>query len=116
MKNQLVRTSENLLLEYFEEAMRSPSSALPLIANHFVRKAGQLMFAWSLAGVALEVLTSHDKLKLGNNSLQVYQMLLQRQFGFESSEKKRCYLFLEMDHVRDDRQYCPSVSSKGDGN
>ena len=26
--------------------------------------------------VALEVLTSHDKLKLGNKSLQVYQMLL----------------------------------------
>ena len=35
------------------------------------------MFAWSLAGVELEVLTSHDKLKLGNKSLQVYQMLVQ---------------------------------------
>ena len=30
------------------------------------------MFAWSLVGVELEVLTSHDKLKLGNKSLQVY--------------------------------------------
>ena len=28
--------------------MRTPSSALPLMANPFVRTAGQLMFAWSL--------------------------------------------------------------------
>ena len=35
------------------------------------------MFAWSLVGKELEVLTSHDKLKLGNKSLQVYQMLVQ---------------------------------------
>ena len=35
------------------------------------------MFAWSLVGVALEVLTSHDKLKLSNKSLQVYQLLVQ---------------------------------------
>ena len=32
------------------------------------------MFAWSFAGVELEALTSHDKLKLGGKSLQVYQM------------------------------------------
>ena len=35
------------------------------------------MFAWSLVGIELEVLTSHDKLKLGNKSLEVYQMLAQ---------------------------------------
>ena len=57
--------------------MRTPSSALPLMANPFVRTAGQLMFEWSLAGVELEVLTSHDKLKLGNKNQQVYQMLVQ---------------------------------------
>ena len=46
--NQLERTWQNLLQEYFEEAMRTPSSALPLMANPFVRTAGLLMFAWSL--------------------------------------------------------------------
>ena len=35
------------------------------------------MFAWSLVGVELEVVTSRDKLKLGNKSLEVYQMLVQ---------------------------------------
>ena len=52
--------------------MRTSSSALPLI-----RTAGQLTFAWSLVGKELEVMTSHDKLKLGNKSLEVYQMLVQ---------------------------------------
>ena len=59
--SQLKRTWRNLLRDYFEDAMRAPSSALPLIANPFVRTAGQLMFAWSLAGIELETLTSHDK-------------------------------------------------------
>ena len=71
------RTSAILLRDYFEEAMRKSSSALPLMANLFVRTAGQLMFAWGLVGVELEVLTSRDKLKLGNKSLEVYQMLVQ---------------------------------------
>ena len=57
--------------------MRTPSSALPLMANPFVRTAGQLMFAWSLVGIELEVLTSCDKLKLRNKNLEVYQMLVQ---------------------------------------
>ena len=35
------------------------------------------MITWSFAGVALEVLTLHDILKLGDNGLQVYQMLVQ---------------------------------------
>ena len=47
------------------------------MANPFVRTAGQLMFAWSLVGIELEVLTSCDKLKLGNKNLEVYQMLVQ---------------------------------------
>ena len=35
------------------------------------------MFAWSLVGLELETLTSHDKLKLGGKNLEVYQMLMQ---------------------------------------
>ena len=66
-----------LLRDYFEEATKTPSSALPLMANPFVRTAGQLIFAWSLVGIEMEVLTSRDKLKLRNKSLEVYQMLVQ---------------------------------------
>ena len=75
--SQQKRTWQSLLRDYLEEAMRTPSSALPLMANPFVRTAGQLMFAWSLVGIELEVLTSRDKLKLGNKSKEVYQMLVQ---------------------------------------
>ena len=57
--------------------MRTPSSALPLMTNPFVRTEGQLMFAWSLVGIELEVLNSCDNLKLGNRKLEVYQMLVQ---------------------------------------
>ena len=65
---QLKRTWQSLLRDYFEEAMRKPSSVLPLMANPFVKTAGQLMFAWSLVGIELEVLTSCDKLKLGKKT------------------------------------------------
>ena len=75
--SQLKRIWQSLLRDYFEEAMRTPTSALPLMANPFVRTAGQLMIAWSLVGIELEVLTSCDKLKLGNKNLEVYQMLVQ---------------------------------------
>ena len=75
--SQLKRTWQNLLRDYFEEAMRTTSSALPLMTNPFVRTAGQLMFAWSLVGIELETLTSHDKLKLGSKNLEIYQMLMQ---------------------------------------
>ena len=63
--SQLKRTWQKLLRDHFEEAMRISSSASLLMANPFVRTAGQLMFAWSLVGIELETLTSHDKLKLG---------------------------------------------------
>ena len=76
LKNQLERTWEKLLLEYFEDEMRAPSPAKHLLANPFVRTSGQLMFTWSLAGVALEALTSYDKLKLGDKGLHVYRMLM----------------------------------------
>ena len=68
--NRLGRTWQNLLLKYFEDAMRAPSSALPLMANPFIRTAGQLMFTWSLAGVVLDALASHDKLKLRDKGLR----------------------------------------------
>ena len=35
------------------------------------------MFAWSLVGIELETLTSHDKLRLGGKNLEIYQMLMQ---------------------------------------
>ena len=69
--SQLKRTWQSLLRDHFEEAMRTPSSSLPLMANPFARTAGQLTFAWNLVGIELEVLTTNDKLKLGNKSLEV---------------------------------------------
>ena len=42
LRKELRRTWEELLLEYFENEMRVPSSAQPLMANSFVRTAGHL--------------------------------------------------------------------------
>ena len=75
--SQLQRTWQNLLRDHFEEAMRTSSSASPLMANPFIRTAGQLMFAWSLVGIESETVTSYDKLKLGGKKLEVYQVLMQ---------------------------------------
>ena len=104
--SQLKRTWQNLLRDYFEETIRTPSSALPLMANPFVRTAGQLTFAWSLVGIEVEVLTSH--LKLCIKSLEVYQMLVQHfaRDNFardDSGEKKRCHLLHKVDKVRNDQ-------------
>ena len=77
LANQLKRSWQNLLKDHFEEAMRTPSSAPPLMANPFVRTAGQLMFTWSLVGIELETLSSYDRLKLGSKKLEVYQALMQ---------------------------------------
>ena len=38
--SQLKRTWQSLLRDYLEEAMRTPSSALPLMANPLVRTTG----------------------------------------------------------------------------
>ena len=75
--SQLKRTWQNLLRNHFEEAMRTSSSASPLMANPFIRTAGQLMFAWSLVGIELVTVTSYDKLKLGGKKLEVYQVPMQ---------------------------------------
>ena len=77
MANHLKRSWQSLLKDRFEQAMRTPSSAPPLMANPFVRTAGQLMFTWSLVGIELETLTSYDRLKLGSKKLDVYQALMQ---------------------------------------
>ena len=96
--SQLKRTWQNLLRDHFEEAMRTPPSALPLMAIPFVRTAVQLTFAWSLVGIELEILTSHDNLKLGNKSLEVYQMLVQHiardNFGLSLAIRKNATCFL----------------------
>ena len=49
LQSQLGRTWKNLLLEYFEDAMRASSSAPSIMANPFVRTARHLLFSWSLA-------------------------------------------------------------------
>ena len=109
--SQLKRTWQNLLKDHVEEAKRTSSSASPLMANPFIRTAGQLMFAWSLLGIELETLTSYDKLKLGGKNLEVYRMLMRLLVArLESVKEERCYLFLEMDNVDDDWQYHPSMS------
>ena len=71
-QSQLGRTWENLRQEYFEDAMRAPSSA-----TSFGMTAGQLLFSRSLAGVALEALTSYEKPRLGDAGTRVYQILVQ---------------------------------------
>ena len=49
-------------------------------------------------GIELEVLTSYDKLKLGNKSLQVYQMLVQHiardNSGLSLARRKNAACFL----------------------
>ena len=95
---QLKRTWQNLLRDYFEEAMRTPSSALPLIANYFVRTTGQLMFTWNLVEIELETLTLHDKLRLGGKNLEIYQMLTQHvardNSGLSLAKRKDATCFL----------------------
>ena len=76
LRSQVGRTWEKLLLEYFENEMRAPSSAKSLIANPFTWTEGQLLFTWCLAGVPLEDLASCDKLKLGDKGLHVYRMMM----------------------------------------
>ena len=82
--NQLKRTWQNLLKDHFEEAVRTSSSAPPLMANPFIRTAGQLMFTWSLVGIELETLTSYNRLKLGGKKLEVYRALMQHVARYNS--------------------------------
>ena len=71
------KSAEKLLLGYFENELRAPSSAKPLMTNPFARTEGQLLFTWCLAGVSLEDLTWCNKLKLGDKGLHVYRMMTQ---------------------------------------
>ena len=97
--SQLKRTWQNLLRDHFEEAMRTSSSASPLMANPFIRTAGQLMFAWSLVGIELETLTLYDKLKLGGKSLVLYQVMMQHvardNSGLSLARRKDATCFLK---------------------
>ena len=96
--SQLKRTWQNLLKDHFEEAMRTSSSASPLMANPFIRTAGQLMFAWSLVGIELETLTSYDRLKLGGKKIEVYQVLMEHvardNSGLSLARRKNAICFL----------------------
>ena len=71
---------------------------MPLKANPFVRTTGLLMFAWSLVGIELETLTSHDKLRLGGKNLEFYQMLMQHvardNSGLSLARRKEATCFL----------------------
>ena len=73
MRSQLGRNWEKLLLENFGNELRAASSAKLLMTNPFTRKEGQLLLTCCLP----EVLTSCDKLNLGNKCLHVYRMMLQ---------------------------------------
>ena len=61
----------------FRNEMRPPSSYQAVMANLFSRNQGQLIFAWCLAGIALEYLNSCDKLKIGDKSSYVCRMVMQ---------------------------------------
>ena len=73
--------------------MRETLVGIAIDANPFVRTAGQLMFTWSFAGVALEALTSHDKLKLGDKSLLV-QHIARYNSGLSLARRKDVTCFL----------------------
>ena len=97
-KLELGRTKEKLQLQYFENEMRTPLSAKPLMLNPLTRTEGQLLFTRCLLGVALEDLTSCDKLKLGDKGLHVYQMMMQNvsrdNSGLSLARRKNSTFFL----------------------
>ena len=61
------------------------------------------MFTWSFAGVALEALTSHDKVfrKESSGVLIAGATCCSRKVGIKPCVKKRCHLVLEVDYVSD---------------
>ena len=63
------------VVEFFQNENSFTSSRL--MANPLIRTEDQLLFASCLARLMLEDLTSHDKLKQGDNSLKVYDILAQ---------------------------------------
>ena len=56
---------------------RPPSSAQVLMANIFTQTKLHLLFTWCLAEVALKDLNSCEKMKYGDKSLHVYQIMMQ---------------------------------------
>ena len=65
--------------------MKAPTSAQPLTVNPFIRTEGHLMFTLCLAGVALEDLTSCDKLKAGDKGLHVNRMMMMQHVARDDS-------------------------------
>ena len=55
--------------------MSSSYPAKFLMATPFVRTERQFLFAWCLARVTLENLTSHDKMEFGDKDLNIYNIL-----------------------------------------
>ena len=89
LRTQLGRTWEKLLLEYFENEMRPPSSAQHPMANSCTRTERQFLFTWCLAGVAFKDLNSSDKMKYGDISLYVCQMMMRYLVSCSTSENTR---------------------------
>ena len=56
---------------------RQLSSAQPLMTNIFTPTARQLLFTWCYAEVTLKDLNSCEKMKYGDQSLHVYQIMMQ---------------------------------------
>ena len=75
--------------EVLRNEMRPSSSSQLLLANLFSRTESHLLFAWCLSEVASEDLNSCDKMKNGDNSLHVYQMMMHYVAAFSSWENTR---------------------------
>ena len=95
LRSQLGRTWKKFLLENFENEMRAPLSAR---ANTFIRTECKLLFAWCLAGVSVEDLTSCIKMKLGDKGLHISPMITQYVAWTKLCKEERFHMFLEMDH------------------
>ena len=67
--------------EYFENEMRTSSSARFFMANTFVSTEVQLLFAMCRTGVDLEEPTSHDKVRMGDKGLNISGLSLARKKG-----------------------------------
>ena len=73
-RSHLARPWEKLLKHVFGNGMKTPSSAIILMATPFVMTKGQLLFAWCLAEITLGDHTSHDKKTIGKKDLNIYNM------------------------------------------
>ena len=107
LSSQLGQTREELLLEYFENEMRAPSSAKLLLANIFISTEGHLLFVLCLAGFSHKEITSCNKLIFGDKGLHVYRTVTQYVFrdnsGLSPATRKddTCFLIYMMSVIFD---------------